>query len=199
MTSTPDPAPLFDLVTGFPPDDAIDVTVSVPLSLAVLMTMLESTGHAADVAVLRRIHLDEARETARALQAGIAAIAGPDVPPGARLRVTHIVEERLPRTNGLRPHVHFFVGATVRAAGGAFPIDVDALAATVTSDVLPARRDRLVSTTAQRCGLTWGPTTWSSWEVVEPGWLVERAAELRVTEPPCPGPWPRRQLLPDCP
>jgi hypothetical protein len=28
-----DPAPLFDLVTGSPPDDAVDVTVPMPLAI----------------------------------------------------------------------------------------------------------------------------------------------------------------------
>src|ERR1700712_1794902 len=52
-----DPAPLFDLVTGFPPDDAVDVTVPMPLSLAVYMTMLESTGHSAELATLRKLQI----------------------------------------------------------------------------------------------------------------------------------------------
>ncbi|WP_433802213.1 hypothetical protein [Actinomycetospora sp. CA-084318] len=192
---TPHPVPLFDQVTGFPPDDAVDLTMSMPLSLAVYMTMLESTGHAADVAVLRAIYVDEARETARGLQARIAAVTAADVPDSARLRVTHIVEERIPRTNGLRPHVHFFVGTTARDGTRTLPVDVDALTTTAEADVLPASRDRLVATTAARCGLVWGATPWSSCEVLEPRWLVTRAAEIRDEEPPCPGPWPRRQVL----
>ena len=54
-----DPVPLFDLVTGFPPDDAVDVTVPMPLSLAVYMTMLESTGHSAELATLRKLQMHE--------------------------------------------------------------------------------------------------------------------------------------------
>ncbi|GAA4856734.1 hypothetical protein GCM10023201_59010 [Actinomycetospora corticicola] len=191
----PHPAPLFDQVTGFPPDDALDLTLSMPLSLAVYMTMLESTGHAADVAVLRAVFVDEARETARHLQAAMAAVTGPDVADTARLRITHIVEERVPRTNGLRPHVHFFVGQTTRDGREAHPVDLDALAATAATDVLRGTLDRLVATTTERCGLTWGPTSWSPCEVLEPGWLVSRAAEIRAEDPPCPGPWPRRQVF----
>ncbi|MDL5159779.1 hypothetical protein [Actinomycetospora termitidis] len=179
-----DPAPLFDLVTGFPPDDAIDVTIPMPLSLAIYMTMLESTGHASEVAALRKVYIDEARETARALQSG-----------SDRLRITHIVEERVRRINGLRPHVHFFVGTTVRDADGAQrPVDVESLENRASEEVLPDHRDRLVAATTHGCGLTWGPTSWSSAEVLEPPWLVDRASEARE-EPPCPGPWPRRQIL----
>ena len=191
----PHPAPLFDQVTGFPPDDALDLTLSMPLSLAVYMTMLESTGHAADVAVLRAIYVDEARETARHLQAAMPGVTGDDVPDTARLRITHIVEERVPRTNGLRPHVHFFVGTRARDGARTFPVDLDALTLAAETEVLPATLDRLVATTTARCGLTWGPTDWSPHEVLEPRWLVDRAAGIRTEEPPCPGPWPRRQVI----
>ncbi|GLZ55663.1 hypothetical protein [Actinomycetospora sp. NBRC 106378] len=196
MTSAPHPAPLFDLVTGFPPDDALDLTFPLPLSLAVHMTMLESTGHAADVAALRRILFDGAREIARHLQAGIAAVTAPDVPGSARLRITHIVEERVPHTNGLRPHVHVFVGSTARDDGRIHPVDLDAVAVLAATDVLPAARERLVAATTAGCGLVWGPTSWSPCEVLEPPWLAERAAEAR-DETPCPGPWPRRQRFLD--
>lgn len=110
-----DPAPLFDLVTGFPPDDAVDVTVPMPLSLAIYMTMLESTGHSADLAALRKLQIDEARETARSIQAWVGDLVGSGADASARLRITHIVEERVPRVNGLRPHVHAYVGTTVRS------------------------------------------------------------------------------------
>ena len=100
-----DPAPLLDLVTGFPPDDAVDVTVPMPLSLAVSMTMLESTGHAAELAALRKLQIDGARETTRSIQAWVGDLtgAGAGADAAARLRITHIVEERVPRVNGAAP------------------------------------------------------------------------------------------------
>ncbi|MEJ2871932.1 hypothetical protein WCD74_29520 [Actinomycetospora sp. OC33-EN08] len=197
MTTTSDPVPLFDLVTGFPPDDATDVTLMLPTSLALFMTMLESTGRASEVAVLRRIHIEQARETARRLQGLVGVLVGSDG-TADRLRVTHIVEDRNRPINGLRPHVHFFVGSTTRGPDNrpSRPIDVAELALRVAAEVLPDHRHRIVAATAEQCGLAWGPTPWSPAEVLDPAWLAERAAELR-DESPCPGPWPRNQVLPD--
>jgi hypothetical protein len=147
-----DPAPLFDLVTGFPPDDAVDVTVPMPLSLGISMTMLESTGHAADLAVLRKIQIHEARETTRGIQAWVGDLIGPQAAASARLRLTHIVEERVPRMNGLRPHVHAYVGATVRDPidGRELPVDLERLAVLAASDLFPDYCDRLATATAER-------------------------------------------------
>ena len=177
-----DPAPLFDLVTGFPPDDCVDLTVPMPLSLAIYATMLESTGHGAELAVLRKLQIELARETARDVQARIADLTGADATegagttPSARVRISHIIEQRVPGVNGLRPHIHAYVGATVRATGGGAPapVDVERLTALGDSDLFPAYRDRLVAATAERLGLTWGETTWSSCEVLGPRWLSER-------------------------
>lgn len=191
-----DPAPLFDQVTGFPPDDAIELTIPVPLSLSVYMTMLESTGHGAELATLRKLHIDEAREAVRDLQARVDEITAPEA-AGARLRVTHIVEQRVPRVNGLRPHIHAYIGATVRSPTGGeeSPVDVEALAALGEEDLFPRHRDRLVRATVERVGLTWGETAWSPCEVVGPRWLAERTDALRHDDLPCRGPWPRRQVV----
>ncbi|MCD2198178.1 hypothetical protein LQ327_32890 [Actinomycetospora endophytica] len=190
-----DPAPLFDLVTGFPPDDAVDVTVSMPLSLAVYMTMLESTGRAAELAVLRKIHIEQARETARAIQAGVGELTGSEA--DVRLRITHIVEERVPRVNGLRPHVHAYVGATCRTSpdDGETPVEPGTLTALADSRLFPQHRDRLAAATTDLAGLAWGPTAWSALEVVGPRWLDERLAQLRHDDLSCRGPWPRPQIV----
>ena len=146
-----DPTPLFDLVTGFPPDDAVDVIVPTPLSLslslAIYMTMLESTGHSADLATLRKLQIDEARETARSIQAWVGDLVGSGADASARLRITHIVEERVPRVNGLRPHVHAYVGTTVRSAGDGreTPVDLDRLAVLADPDLYPDYCDRLAT------------------------------------------------------
>jgi hypothetical protein len=133
-----DPAPLLDLVTGFPPDDAIDVTVPIPLSLAIYMAMLESTGHAAELATLRKLHIEQARETVRRIQAGAVALFGPDLPASARLRITHIVEERVRPVPGLRPHLHVFIGATARCPDGPDGrVDAEKLASWADTDLLP--------------------------------------------------------------
>lgn len=192
-----DPAPLFDLVTGFPPDDALDVVVPIPLSLAVYMTMLESTGHAAELAVLRKLHIDQARETVRGIQAGVGPPAGSAGEPTARLRITHIVEERVPGVNGLRPHVHAYVGATLRSTvrGQQIALDAEQLRDLAESSLFAAHRDGLVAATTERAGLTWGPTAWSSSEVVGPAWLAERTEQARHDDVACPGPWPRPQIL----
>jgi hypothetical protein len=191
-----DPAPLFDTVTGFPPDDAIDLTVPMPLSLAIYMTMLESTGHPAELAALRKLHIAQARETARSIQALVGDITGPDADASARLRITHIVEHRVPRVNGLRPHVHAYVGAHVRSpTGRETAVDVEALATLGDSDLFPDHCARLVAATAERLGLVWSETTGSTCELAGPPWLVERTAELRHDDLSCHGPWPRRQIV----
>ena len=204
-----DPAPLFDLVTGFPPDDCVDLTVPMPLSLAIYATMLESTGHGAELAVLRKLQIELARETARDVQARIADLTGADATeapettgttgttPSARVRISHIIEQRVPGVNGLRPHIHAYVGATVRATGGAAPaaVDVERLTALGDSDLFPAYRDRLVAATAERLGLTWGKTAWSSCEVLGPRWLSERTEQARHDDVSCRGPWPQRQIV----
>jgi hypothetical protein len=192
-----DPVPLFDLVTGFPPADALDVTVPMPLSLAVYMTMLESRGRAAELAVLRKLQIEQARETARSIQAVVGDLVGPDVADSARLRITHIVEERVPRVNGLRPHVHAFVGATALSPvdGREIPVDVEQLTSLADAELFPEYRDRLVAATAEHGGLVWGETSWSSLELVGPAWLDERVAQLRDHDLPCRGPWPRRQIV----
>ena len=192
-----DPVPLFDLVTGFPPDDAVDVTVPMPLSLAVYMTMLESTGHSAELATLRKLQIHEARETARGIQAWVGDLVGPEAAASARLRVTHIVEERVPRVNGLRPHVHAYVGATVRDPidGRELPVDLERLAVLADSDLFPDYRDRLAAVTAEHVGLVWKETSWSGREVVGPRWLSERLAALGHDELSCRGPWPRHQIV----
>jgi hypothetical protein len=190
-------SPLFDLVTGFPPDDAVDVLLPLPTTLAVWMTVLESTGHAADVAALRRAHVDEARATVRRIQALADVLAGAPEAGPAVLRTTHLIEERVRGVSGLRPHLHVFVGARVRHPDGhETPVDVDELAARVADDVVPDHRDRLVAATTAACGLVWGTTAWSPCELVEPAWLLDRAARAEADEPTCPGPWPRRQVLP---
>jgi hypothetical protein len=188
-----DPAPLFDLVTGFPPDDAVDVTVPMPLSLALWMTMLESTGHAAELAVLRKLQIDEARETARRIQAEVGSLVGTGDGECPRLRITHIVEERVPRVNGLRPHVHAYVGTTVRSPvdGRETPVDLEALAALADTDLYPGYCARLAAATTEAVGLVWE----ESGEVVGPRWLAERTAALRGDDRPCRGPWPRRQIV----
>jgi hypothetical protein len=190
-----DPAPLFDTVTGFPPDDAIDLTVPMPLSLAIYMTMLESTGHPAQLAALRKLHIEQARETARSIQALVGDITGPDADASARLRISHIVEHRVPRVNGLRPHVHAYVGARVRSPidGRETPVDVEQLAALGDSDLFPDHCARLVAATTERLGLEWSGG--SSCELVGPPWLVERTAALRHDDLSCRGPWPRRQIM----
>ena len=189
-----DPAPLFDLVTGFPPDDAVDVTVPMPLSLAVHMTMLESTGHSGDLALLRKIYIRQARVTARLIQDGY--LAGPDAPATARLRITHIVEERVPGTNGLRPHVHAYVGASVLSPGAAaVPVDLERLAVVADADVFPDHRDRLAEATAEHCGLVWGDMPWAAREIAGPRWLTERVAALRHDDLSCRGPYPRHQIV----
>jgi hypothetical protein len=192
-----DPVPLFDLVTGFPPDDAIDVTVPMPLSLAVYMTMLESTGHAAELAALRKVHIEQARKTMRAIQAVVGDLTGCETTASARLRITHIVEQRVPRVNGLRPHVHAYVGTTVRSPdnGRESLVDVEQLAALADTDLFLDYRDGLAAATADRVGLVWGETTWSTREVVEPPWLAERTEQLRYDDLSCRGPWPRRQIV----
>lgn len=189
-----DPAPLFDLVTGFPPDDAVDVAVPMPLSLAVYMTMLESTGHAAELAVLRGLHLDQARETVRILQAAVGDGLG--VADGAppRLRITHIVEERVPRVNGLRPHLHAYVGTTVRTADGETPVDPEQLALAC-SNLAASHRQRLAAASGEQGGLVWGETAWSPQEIVGIDWLTERLAQARHDDLSCRGPWPRRQIV----
>ncbi|NMO93543.1 hypothetical protein [Actinomycetospora sp. TBRC 11914] len=188
-----DPAPLFDLVTGFPPDDAVDVVLPIPLSLAVYMTMLESTGHAAELAVLRKIHVDQARETVRGIQAGFCDPAADGASP--RARITHIVEERVPRVNGLRPHLHAYVGATLRSPGPVVAVDLEHLAALADSDLLPAHRDGLATATAERAGLVWGETAWSPREIVGIDWLTERTEQARHDDLSCRGPWPRQQIV----
>ncbi|HEY2222248.1 hypothetical protein [Actinomycetospora sp.] len=192
-----DPAPLFDLVTGFPPADAVDVTVPMPLSLAVYMTMLESTGHAAVLAVLRKLHIEAARETVRGIQAVVGALVDPETSAAARLRITHIVEQRVPRVNGLRPHVHAYVGATVRCPsdGRESPVDVERLTALAGSELFDDYRDGLARATAERVGLEWGETPWSPCEIVRPRWPAERAAQSRYDDLSCRGPWPRRQIV----
>ena len=192
-----DPAPLFDLVTGFPPDDAFDVTVPMPLSLAIYMTMLESTGHGAELAKLKKLQIELARETVRGIQARVQDITRPAAPASARVRISHIVEQRVPRVNGLRPHIHAYVGATVRAPSGGddTPVDLEQLTALGDSDLFPDYRDRLVTATAERLGLVWGDTSWSGGEIVGPRWLAERTEALRHDDLSCRGPWPRRQIL----
>jgi len=192
-----DPAPLFDPVTGFPPTDAIDLTVPMPLSLAIYMTMLESTGHPAELAALRKLHTEQARETTRSIQALAGDIAGPGAGASARLRITHIVEHRVPRVNGLRPHVHAYLGARVRCGtdGRETPVDVERLTALGDSDLFPDHCARLVAATEERLGLVWSATTWSAGELVGPSWLVERTAELRHDDLTCRGPWPRQQIV----
>ncbi|MDD7939165.1 hypothetical protein PHK61_12135 [Actinomycetospora lutea] len=192
------PDRLFDLVTGFPPDDAIDLVVPVPLSLAIYMTMLESTGHAAPVAALRKIHDHEASVTARAVQATVGFVHGPDGPEPARLALAHVVEERVPRVNGVRPHLHVYVGGTAVALadGRRAPIDIDLLAARADSDLFPDHRDRLATASAERLGLVWGEASAGSLEILEPAWLAERAGQLlRDGEPFCPGPFARRRVV----
>lgn len=191
--SRADPAPLFDLVTGFPPDDAVDVIVPMPLSLAVHMTMLESTGHSGDLALLRKIYIRQARVTARLIQDRHLA----DAPASARLRITHIVEERVPGTNGLRPHVHAYVGATVLSPdeGGAVPVDLERLTRVADAEVFPDHRDRLAEVTTEQCGLVWGETTWGAREIAGPRWLTERVAALRHDDLTCRGPYPRHQIV----
>ncbi len=195
MAPVAGPVALFDLVTGFPPDDAVDVSLPLPTTLAVWMTVLESTGHAADVAALRRVHVEEARATVRRIQALADVLAGPGATGPAVLPTTHLIEERVRGVSGLRPHLHVFVGARVRHPDGhETPVDLDDLAACVSDDVVPDHRDRLVAATTSACGLVWGPTAWSPCELVEPAWLVDRAARAVADEPTCPGPWPRRQI-----
>ena len=192
MTSTTgpglDPAPLFDLVTGFPPDDAVDLTVPMPLSLAIYMTMLESTGHPAELAVLRRIQIEQARETVRGIRARVDHAAGGV--PSAPLRITHLVEQRVPGTNGLRPHIHAYVGVTARstAGGPGDPVDLSHLATVGEAELFPAYRDRLAAVTAERLGLTWGETPWSACELVAPP--VARRADRGAARrgPVLPGP-----------
>ena len=192
-----DPAPLFDQVTGLPPDDAVDVTVPLPLSLAVHMTVLESTGRAAELAVLQKLHIELAREAVRTIQARVGAITRPAAAPSARLRITHIVEQRVPGVNGLRPHLHAYVGVTVRspADDGEPLVDVEALEALVDAEVVPAHRARLVAATGERAGLVWGETSWSPCEVLGSRWLAERTAQRRHEDLSCRGPWPRRQIV----
>lgn len=191
-----DPAPLFDLVTGFPPDDAVDLTIPMPLSLAIHMTMLESTGHPGELAALKKLHIELARETMRSIQARAGDLTGLGADASPRLRITHIIEQRVPGVNGLRPHIHAYVGTTVRNDGRQTPVDVEQLAALGETDVFPEYRDRLVAGTVERLGLVWGETTWSARELVGPRWLSERTEELRHVAQSCPGPWPRRQIVP---
>ena len=192
-----DPAPLFDLVTGFPPDDCVDVTVPMPLSLAIYATMLKSTGHGAELAVLRKLQIELARETVRDVQARIGDLTGAEATTTARVRISHIIEQRVPGVNGLRPHIHAYVGATVRSTGGGAPgpVDVERLTALGDSDLFPGYRNRLVAATAERLGLTWGETAWSSCEVVGPRWLAERSDQARHDDRSCRGPWPRHQVV----
>ena len=192
------PDRLFDLVTGFPPDDAIDLVVPVPLTLSLYMTMLESTGHASPVAALRKIHDHEASTTARAVQETVGVVDGPDGPEPPRLALAHVVEDRVPRVNGVRPHLHVYVGGTAVALsdGRRAPIDIDLLAARADSHLFPDHRDRLAAASTARLGLVWGEAATGSLDLLEPAWLVERAAQLlRDDEPFCPGPFARRRVV----
>ena len=202
MVSTSDapvrPDRLFDLVTGFPPDDAVDLVVPVPLSLSIYMTMLESTGHAGDVAVLRKLHQNEASTTAREVQATVGFVQGPDGPEPARLALAHVVEERVPRVNGVRPHLHVYIGGTAVALsdGRRVPLDLDLLQARADSDLFPDHRDRLAAASSDALGLVWGEAATGSLEIAEPPWLADRAAQLlRDEEPFCPGPFGRRRVV----
>jgi hypothetical protein len=99
--------------------------------------------------------------------------------------------------NGLRPHVHAYVGATVRDPidGREPPVDVERLAVLAASDLFPDYCDRLATATAERLGLVWEETSWSLREVVGPRWLAERIAALGHDDLTCRGPWPRHQIL----
>ncbi|MEJ2889606.1 hypothetical protein [Actinomycetospora aeridis] len=202
MVSTSDapvrPDRLFDLVTGFPPEDAIDLVVPVPLSLAIYMTMLESTGHAGDVAALRKLHQNEASTTAQAVQATVGFVDGPDGPEPARLALAHVIEERVPRVNGVRPHLHVYIGATAVALsdGRRAPLDLDLLRSRADEVLFPDHRDRLAAASAEQLGLAWGTAATGALELLEPAWLADRAAQLlRDDEPFCPGPFGRRRIV----
>ena len=98
--------------------------------------------------------------------------------------------------NGLRPHVHAYVGTTLRVPKGSPPgsLDVEQLTDLARTSLFTAHRDGLVATTTERAGLAWGPTTWSACEIVGPTWLAERTAQARHDDVSCPGPWPRPQI-----
>lgn len=201
-TSGPDeavePARLFDPVFTDPPDDAIDLVVPAPLSLAVYMDSLQHTGHAGVLAGLRDLYAREAAVCAREVQRLCGCIESPAGPERARLALTHIVDDRVPGVAGLRPHVHVYVAATGTALtdGRRAPVDLDAL--TARADELHLdHRDRLAHATTEGWGLVWGRATPSSpTEIIEPAWPGRSADELlRREEPFCPGVWARRQVI----
>ncbi|GAA4796849.1 hypothetical protein GCM10023200_36200 [Actinomycetospora chlora] len=193
-----EPARLFDPVFTDPPDDAVDVVVPAPRSLAVYMDSLQHTGHAGVLAGLRDLYWREAATCVREVQRRFGCVLTADGPAPARLAITHIVDERVPGVAGLRPHVHVYVAATgtTVAEGLRAPVDLEALAARA-DDLYDHHRDRLAAATAEGWGLTWGrPTPSAPTEIVEPAWTGRAALELlRREEPWCPGVWVRRQIV----
>ncbi|MHC1558960.1 hypothetical protein ACR9E3_08385 [Actinomycetospora sp. C-140] len=189
---------LFDPVFTDPPDDAVDVVVPAPLSLAVWMDSLQHTGHAGVLAALREFYAREAATCARRVQHHGGSVLTADGSEPGHLAITHVVDERVPGVAGLRPHVHVYVGATGRAASGSgrAPVDLDLLTARA-DELYFEHRDRLATATTDGWGLVWGHATpRSPREIVEPAWPGLKADDLlQGGEPFCPGPWSRRQVV----
>lgn len=191
-----EPAPLFDLRTGSPPADALDVYFHPPLSLSLVADMLARYGATTELDQLRQVYADVTQQALVDVQRKAGYVARTGMP--ARLELTAIVEDTVPGEPTTRLHSHIYVGRTAVAldTGERHPLAEDRFHRGVDNAWL-SFLTRIIDQTTEVLGLVWmaapgGPT--DDEEVIDPPPDQWDGHELVV----CPGRYgPRAQLLAD--
>ncbi|WP_410597831.1 hypothetical protein [Amycolatopsis sp. lyj-23] len=189
-----EPAPLFDLQTGRPPADALDVYFSVPTSLSLFGDALAQTPKMEHLLPrLADVYHDVLAQTLVQLQRMGGYVEHPTggASTPARLELTARSENQAPGESIMRIHGHIYVGRTATALsdGSRCPVDLYELR-TAADDAWRSYLRLLQSTTASEFGLTWGtlPNRHpSDVEIVEPPFAPHVSQHRTPDQAVCPG------------
>lgn len=189
-----EPAPLFDLQTGRPPADALDVYFSVPTSLSLFGDALAQTPKMEHLLPrLADVFHDVLGQTVVKLQRFGGYVEhpawGPSTP--ARLELTARSENQVPGEAIMRIHGHIYVGRTATALsdGSRCSVNLRRLRRGV-DNAWRSYLQLLQSATAAEFGLTWEPLPGhhpADVEIVEPPFAPHVAQHRSPDQAVCPG------------
>lgn len=189
-----DPAQLFDLQTGRPPADALDVYFSVPTSLSLFGDALARTPSMEHLLPrLAEVYHEVLAETLVQLQRMGGYVEHPGWGPStpARLELTARSENQVPGESIMRIHGHVYIGRTAAALrdGTRHPVNLRRLRRAADNAWL-SYLDLLKSRVASEFGLTWGPLPDhhpSDVEIVEPPFAPHVGLHRSPDQAVCPG------------
>jgi len=193
-----EPIPLFDVNSGRPPADAIEVYFPAPMSLCLFGDAAHDNPDAHWVQqweYLAELYVSVMNDTAMGVQHAGGYVSHPQRGPftPARLEMVALAHNSVPNEPIMRLHIHLYVGRTAAALadGTRHPVNLDKLRRAVDRAWGDYRRD-LETRTAHDFGFRWAPLPDhhpADKEIVDPPFAEHVAQHTPPHLAVCPGPY----------